>query len=184
MKNILFLMSLWLCVTCGFAQEKMTPEQFRKLVATAGDTTPLVPQLARIPLWTNATVDIVLTYTSGKVFKEETPLTAKTIGGRYIVYTIQSKYYQQPMSSILTFDEKAPALKNYGLFGEVATESLIMYDFDKKITASTSTYADDYKEIGLGSYSTSESSDRTLVYKAGVLIMTRESTCHPVTSNK
>lgn len=145
---------------------------------------PLLSQLSAIPLWTNATVSNLMKYASGKVFKEEMLQTSRTVGGKYVVFTCQSKFYQQSISSILTYDEKASAVKVYGLYGEVVTEGTVVYDYEKKIYAITSNYGEDFKEITVGSYSDTESSDRTLVYKAGVLFMTREVKSHPIAAKK
>jgi len=60
----------------------------------------------------------------------------------------------------------------------------IVYDTAKKIFAATSSYGDGFTEIGVGSYSAMESSDRTLVYTNGVLFMTRETKSHPVPPTK
>jgi hypothetical protein len=169
----------------AFSQELMTASRFQKIATTPGDATPLLPKLAAgSPLWTNATVSVTLKYESGKTFKEEVPQTAKTVGGEYIVFTGQSQFYHQTMNSILTYDEKASALRVYGLYGEVVTEGTIVYDTDKKIYAMSSSYGDGFKEIMVGSYSDTESSDRTLVYTNGVLIMTRETKCRPVAASK
>ncbi|MGB7749173.1 MAG: hypothetical protein WBN75_18020 [Verrucomicrobiia bacterium] len=185
MKTFAALLVLLFSIAVGTSQEQLTPDKFREIVATPGDKVPLLPKLAAgSPLWTNATVNVVLKYQTGKVFKEDIKQTAKTIGGKYIVFTGQSQFYHQPMSSILTYDEKASALKVYGLYGDghgsdVVTVSLIVYDYEKKIYAASSTYADGFKEITVGSYSETESSDRTLVYKDGVLFMTRETKTRP-----
>lgn len=182
MKKIILLLAIFFLVGLGFAQ--MTPDQFRKIVSAEGDSVPLLSQLSAIPLWTNATVSNLMKYASGKVFKEEMLQTSRTVGGKYVVFTCQSKFYQQSISSILTYDEKASAVKVYGLYGEVVTEGTVVYDYEKKIYAITSNYGEDFKEIIVGSYSDTESSDRTLVYKAGVLFMTREVKSHPIAAKK
>ena len=190
MKTFAALLVLLFSIAVGLSQEQLTPDKFREIVATPGDKVPLQPKLAAgSPLWTNATVDVVLKYQTGKVFKEDITQTAKTIDGKYIVFTGQSQFYHQPMSSILTYDEKASALKVYGLYGDghgsdVVTEGLIVYDYGKKIYSASSTYGDGFKEITVGSYSDMESSDRTLVYKNGILFMTREVKSHPAVATK
>ena len=120
-----------------------------------------------------------MTYASGKVFSEEMSQTAKTVGGKHIVFTAESKYYQQTMNCLLTYDENAAALKTYGLYGETVTEGTVVYDAAKKIYAITSSYGDGFLEVTVGSYSDKESSDRTLVYKHGVLFVTRNVECRP-----
>lgn len=122
-----------------------------------------------------------MTYASGKIFSEEMSQTAKTVGGKYIVFAADSKYYQQTMNCILTYDERAAAIKIYGLYGEHVTEGIVIYDALKNIYAITSSYGDGFLEVTVGSYSDTESSDRTLIYKDGVLFVTRNAKGWPVT---
>jgi hypothetical protein len=166
-------------------QEAMTPELFRKIVATPGDSVPLAPQLAAAPFWTNAVVSNEMTYASGKIFTEEMTQTARTVRSKYVVFTVQSKYYNQPMSAILAYDEKASTLKVYGLYGnshggDIVTEGAIVYDYAKKTYTSTSSYGDGFKEITTGSYTDTEDVAKTVVYKDGVSSMTREVVTRPV----
>jgi len=167
------------------SQEPMTPARFKEIASAPGDATPLVPKLAVLPRWTNATVSVVMKFASGKTVTEEVPQTTRTIGGRYLVFTGQSTFYHQTMHGILTYDEPASAYKIYGLYGDghggdLVIGGTIIYDPAKKIYAATSIYGDGFTEIGVGSYSATESSDRTLVYTNGVLFMTRETKSHPV----
>lgn len=181
MKTSVFLLGLLFATGTALGQEQMTPARFREIAAAPGDSTPLRPQLAAAgPLWTNAMVSVVLTYQSGKVFKEEMTQTAKTIGGKYIVYTVQSNFYHQPMTSIATYDDEASALKTYGLFGETIAEGTLVYDSPKRIYAESSAYGDGFKETTVGSYSDTEDSAKSLVYQNGILVMTREAKRHPV----
>ena len=87
-------------------QEEMTVARFKQIEAKQGDDKPLIQQLARIPIWKKAVINISTKYQDGKSFKEECSAATKTVEGRYIVYTVESQYYGQPMSSILEFDEK------------------------------------------------------------------------------
>lgn len=163
----------------------MTPQRFRDLVAAPAVNVHLVSKLADAgPVWTNTTVNISLKYETGKVFTEEIAGTSKIISSNCVVFTVQSKYYKQPMSSLMTYDEKAQAIKNYGLYGETVTEATAMYDYTKRIYATTSNYGDGFMEIGAGSYSEKESSDKTLVYQHGVLVMTRETKSKPTVAGK
>ena len=173
---------------CAFSQEPMTPARFLEIVGKPSDAVPLVPQLAAVPFWTNATISNVMTYASGKVFREEMTQTARTVVGKYIVFTVQSKFYNQRMNAIATYDEKASALKVYGLYGnghggDVVTEGTAVYDYAKKTYTITSTYGD-FKETTTGSYTDTEDSAKTVVYKDGVLAMTREVKTWPVISGK
>ncbi|MDR3458353.1 MAG: hypothetical protein P4N60_12960 [Verrucomicrobiae bacterium] len=168
-----------------WGQEQMTIARFREIASSPGDTVPLNPKLSVAgPLWTNATIAISLKYENGKNFKEVVAETAKTVGGKYVVTTVQSQFYKQPMDSIMTYDEKASAYKVWAIFGETITEGHIVYDFQKKIYAMNSAYGDGFTELGVGSYTSTESSDQTLIFKNGVLFSTRESKCMPVDPSK
>ena len=167
----------------------MTPARFREIVGTPGDAVPLAPQLAAVPFWTNATVSNVMTYASGKVFQEEMAQTARTVGGKYVVFTVQSKFYNQQMNSVLAYDEKASVLKVYGLYGDghggdIVTEGTAVYNYAKKTYTITSSYGDGFKETTTGSYTDTEDSAKTMVFKDGVLFMTREVKTHPFVSEK
>lgn len=167
--------------------ETMTPARFREIVGTPGDTVPLAPQLAAVPLWTNATISNVITYASGKVFQEELTQTARTVGGKYEVFTVQSKFYNHPVNAILAYDEKASTLKVFGLFGDgyggdIVTCGTAVYDYAKKTYTITSSYGDGFKETTTGSYTDKEDFAKTVVYKDGVLFMTREARTRPVAS--
>jgi hypothetical protein len=169
--------------------ETMTPARFREIVGTPGDAVPLVPQLAAVPFWTNAVVSNVMTYASGKVFREEMTQTARTVGGKYVVFTVQSKFYNQPMNSILAYDAKASTLKVYGLYGngpggDIVTEGTAVYEFAKKTYTIISSYGDGFKETTTGSYTDTEDSAKTVVYKEGVLFMTREVKTRPIVAGK
>jgi hypothetical protein len=157
----------------------MTPEQFRKLAATPGDSKVLRPELASLPFWKNAKCSITLKFQDGRVFKEEMDGTAKTIDGKYIVFSADSQYYKERMHSIVTYDDKAQALKQWGLFGDTLTEETMLYDFDKKISASTSRYAGGFMEVTVASFSANEVSGRAPIYKDGVLNLTREVSIKP-----
>jgi len=166
-------------------QEQMTVARFREIASTSGDSVPLNPRLtAGGPLWTNATIAISLKYANGTNFNEVVSETAKTIGGRYVVTTIQSQFYKQPTDSILTFDEKASAYKVWAIFGETVNEGHIVYDFQKKIYAMNSAYGNGFTELDVGSYTATESSDQTQIFKNGILFCTRASKCTPVDPSK
>jgi hypothetical protein len=168
-------------------EETMTPARFREIVGQPGDAVPLVPKLAAVPFWTNATISNVMTYASGKVLQEKLTQTARTVDGKYEVFTVQSKFYNHPMNAILTYDEKASALKVFGLFGDgyggdVVTCGTAVYDYAKKTYTITSSYGDGFKETTTGSYTDKEDFAKTVVNKNGFLFMTREARTIPVTS--
>ena len=163
----------------------MTPSRFREIVSAPGDTIPVNSKLSATgPLWTNATVHIVLKYETGKTFQETVTQTSKTIRGQYIVTTVQSQFYKQPMDAIMTYDEIASAYKVWALYGDTITEGHIVYDFDKKISAMNSAYGDGFTELGVGSYDDTQGSNRTLIFKNGILFCTRESKTTPVIKEK
>ena len=174
MKTLLCICLISLVTGIVWSQEQMTPERFKKLVATPGDTNALRPELASLPFWRAARCSVTLKFQDGRVFKEEMAQTAKTIGGNYVVFSMDSQYYKQTMYSILAYDDKALAIKQWGLFGDGVTEETMIFDLDKRISASTSTYAGGFMEIAVGSFSKNEMSGRALAYKNGVLYLTRE----------
>jgi len=157
----------------------LTPESFNRLVAAPGDATPLNPKLAALPLWTNAVVHLVLTYVDGRKVVEDIPQTAKTVQGRYVVFSTESKLYKSTMYSVLTYDTQASAFKIWALFGNVITEGLSVVNFDKHIVATTSYYVGGFTELSVGSFSERESSERTFIYKDGKLFGTRDVTIKP-----
>lgn len=177
--------TFWICLVLvaalsAWSAEEMTPKRFRELVATPGDTNALRPELALLPFWRNAKCSVTMKYQDGKVFKEECIQTAKTIGGRYIVFSMDSQYYKQTMYGIAGYDEKASAVRQWGLFGDTLTQATMIFDPVKKLSASTSRYGGGFEEISVGSSSDTEMSDHTLVYKDGVLFMTRDATTRPI----
>jgi len=163
----------------------MTPARFQEIASAPGDAVPLMAPLAAVPFWTNGVVTNVMTYASGKVFKEVLTGTAHTVGGKYVVFTAYSQFYQQPMQAILGYDTKASVLKTYGLYGDgnggnIVTEATVVYDFGKKTYKMNSSYGDGFKETTTGSYTDTEDIAKTVVYKAGALFMTREVVTRPV----
>jgi hypothetical protein len=174
----------FLLTPIGWSQETMTAERFRKIVATPGDTNVLRPELASLPFWRSAKSSIGLKYQDGRVFKEECLSTAKTVEGRYIVYSLDSQYYKQTMYAIAGYDERASAIRQWGLFGDTVIEATVVFDPDKKISAWTSSYGEGFMEISVMSYSDQESTDHALVYKDGALYMTRDAKTRPISTAK
>jgi len=176
--------SLWLCLLLLVtdvvaAQETMTPERFKQLVATPGDNTALRPELASLPFWKNSKCNVTMKWQNGKIFKEDCLQTSKTIGGKYLVFTTESKFYNRTMYAVGEYDEKASAIRLWGLYENTLTQATMVVDLEKKISASTSNYGD-FMEISVGSCSANEMSDHTLVYKNGVLFMTRDVKAQPL----
>jgi len=160
--------------------EQISAKRFRQIATSPGDDLPLPPQFAMAgPLWTNANVSIVLNCQDGKTYKENVVRTAKTIAGKFVVFTFQSQLYHQPMDIIVAYDDKASAFKVLGCYGNIVTEGTVVFNFEKKTSAASSSYGDGFTELGVGSYSDTEDSDRTLVFKNGVLFLTRETKTTP-----
>ncbi len=171
---------LVLLIAGNACSQEMTPERFRDLLATPGDTNALRPELAALPFWKGAKCSVTMKYQDGKVFKEECMQTAKTIAGKYIVFSMDSQYYKQTMYAIAGYDEKASAIRQWGLFGDTVTQATVIFDLEKKVSASTSRYGDGFEEISVGKFSDAEMSDHTLVYKDGILFMTRDAKTRPI----
>jgi hypothetical protein len=165
-----------------FGQEQMTSARFHEIVSTPGDSTPLNPKLAAAigVLFTNATVKITVKYPDGKAVKFDVAETAKTVAGKYIVTTVRSQSNnEQTIDSIMTFDDKASVYKGWATYGDKIIGGVSVYDFDKKIVSTFVDYGDGSSELTVGSYTGSESSDRTVILKNGVLFCTRESKTTP-----
>jgi len=159
----------------------LSVEDFTKIASSPGDDKPLLPQLAKAgPHWANATVAVTIKYQDGRVFNEKMASTSKTVNGKYVVTTAESQFYHQKITAISTFDERASAYRTWSLIGNVVAEQTAVHDFDKKIYATSSSYGDGFVEVGAGSYSDAAESSKTLVYKDGVLFMTREVRVTPI----
>lgn len=162
----------------------MTPTRFKELVARVGDTNALRPELAALPFWRESRCTITLKYQDGRVFKEDCIQTAKTIAGKYIVFSMNSRYYKQTMHAIAGYDEKASAIRQWGLFGDTLTETTMIFDPEARVSASTSRYGDGFMEISAGSCSDTEMTDHAVVYKDGVLFMTRDAKTRPIVTTR
>jgi hypothetical protein len=180
MRNCTSLLFLFLLSGLAWSQESLTPAQFKKIVATPGDNKPLRPELAALPFWRSAICSVTLKYEEGRLVKEDCPQTAKTVDGKYIVITTDSQLHKQPMYCIVGYDQHASAIKQWSLYKDTVTEATMIFDPEKKITASTSAYGGGYMEISVTSTSDNEMSGRGLVYKNGVLFLTREVKTRPL----
>jgi hypothetical protein len=181
MKRILlFLPFLFLSSITAFSQEQMSAETFNQIASAPGDNMPLSDKLAAFPFWTNSEVNVFLKYEDGRTFKEDDVQTAKTVNGKYIVFTTESQFYKKPMNSIVMYVEKVSAFKNLAVYGNTIVGGTVVLDSEKKTYKTSSAYGDGFTEVGNGSYSDKESSERTLVYKNGALFMTREVKSKPL----
>ena len=164
----------------AWAQEAMTVERFKSIVATPGDAEPLRAELAILPLWPHSKTSMSLTYADGRRFDEECVVAAKTVQGKYIVISLDSKLYKQTMHSITGYVEKGKTVKDWGLFGETLTEAAVIVDPEKKVRASTASLGNGLTELPLSCFSDQEASSRGAVYKDGVLFMTRLGKTQPI----
>jgi len=177
--------SLLLLLAVGGCSKKaaVTPERFQELVDTPGDNVPLSHRVdIGVPLWTNAEINLVLNYASGRVVTEKMQGTAKTIAGKYIVHTVQSELHHQPMHSIFTYDEKSGEFKEYGLFSNKVTEATLTFDTKAKTFAAKASFGTGFTETSTGSYSDVGESSHTVVRLNGEYFMTRDETTRPVSS--
>src|SRR5581483_545707 len=157
----------------------MTLEQFNALVATPGDTNALRAELASLPFWKVAKCSTVFKLPDGRVFTDESVATTKTIGGKYIVCIMDSQYAKEPMRAVIVYDEKASAIKSWGISGgSLAVSTIVLYP-GKRLTASSGAHGE-FIEISVGTYSETESFSRVSVYKNGVLSLTRDARYWPM----
>ena len=180
MKTTLLLRcSVLLLAGIARGEDSMTLEKFNTLVATPGDTNALRPELSSFPLWTAARCTTVIKLPDGQVFTEESVATAKTIGGKYIVCSMGSQFSKEPLQSVIGYDEQASALKSWGIAGSSLAVGTIVLDPQRRITAFSGTHGD-VMQISVGTYSDTNSFSRTLVYKNGVLSLTRHVSLWPM----
>lgn len=136
---------------------------------------PLNPKLLAVgPIWTNARIMVDLKYADGRKFKEEIAGSSKTVKGKYVVATVQSDLYKQPMDSITAYDERTGCYKCWGLYGNTVVEGLMVYDVDKKTYSTYSTYGEGFLELSTSCYSDTNNWTHTVVLKNGVLFSARD----------
>src|SRR5215469_16532361 len=181
--KIILTFLIFLNTGIAFSQEAMTLERFRQLAAAPGDTNALRPELGSLPFWKASKCSVTMKYQDGKTFKEECSQTARTIDGKYIVFSTESKFYKQTINSVAEYDDKASVIRLWGLYGGALAKETLVFDPEKKINAATSTYGD-FMEISVGSSTPNGISDHALVYKDGILFMTRDVKTVPQESDK
>ncbi len=180
MKKILLLCcSVFLIAGVARGEDSMTLEKFNALVATPSDTKALRPELALFPFWKAARCSTVIKLPDGRTFTEESVATAKTIGGKYIVCSMDSQFSQAPLQAVIGYDEKASAIKSWGIAGGSLAVGTVVFDPERRITAFSGTHGD-VMQISVGTYSDTEAFSRMLVYKKGVLSLTREVRLRPM----
>jgi hypothetical protein len=157
----------------------MTLEQFNSLVVAPGDTNALRAELASLPFWKVAKCSTTFKLPDGRVFTEESVATTKTIGGKYIVCSMDSKFLKEPQRAVISYDERASAIKSWGITdGNLVVSTIVLYP-EKKLTASSGAHGE-FMEISVGTYSQTESFSRLSVYKNGVLSLTRDARYWPI----
>jgi hypothetical protein len=174
MKTTFLICSPVFLVACvAWGQDSMTLEKFNTIVATPGDTNALRAELAWFPCWKATRCSTVIKLPDGRVFTEESVGTAKTIGGKYVVCSMDSQFSKEPLQAVIGYDEKASAIKSWGIADGSLAVGTIVFDPERRVSAFTGTHGD-VMQISVGTYSDTESFSRMLVYKSGVLSLTRE----------
>jgi hypothetical protein len=171
--------SVFLIASVAWGKDSMTLEQFNSLVVAPGDTNALRAELASLPFWKVAKCSTSFKLPDGRVFTEESVATTKTIGGKYIVCSMDSQFLKEPQRAVIAYDEKASAIKSWGIADGSLAVSTVVLDPEKKLTASSGTHGE-FMEISVGTYSQTESFSRVLVYKNGVLSLTRDARYWPI----
>jgi hypothetical protein len=179
------LICWWVCLIAGVAwgEDAMTLEKFNALVASPGDTNTLRPELALFPFWKAARCSTVIKLPDGQVLTEESVATAKTIGGKYVVCSMDSQFNKEPLRAVIGYDEKASAIKSWGIADGSLAVGTIVLDPERRATAFSGTHGD-VMQISVGTYSDTESFSRMLVYKNGVLSLTREVRLRPMKAER
>jgi hypothetical protein len=178
--SVLLIVAALALSSPAHAQEKMTAENFREIAASPGDDLPLDAKLLAVgPLWTNVTVTIDLTYADGKKFHETIPGSLRTVKGKYIVATVNSALYKQPVNTITAYDETTTCYKSWGLYGDMLTEAITVFTPDFKTCSIYSAFGEGSWELGVGSSTETKKWTHTLVMKNSVLFCTRDVTSVP-----
>jgi hypothetical protein len=132
-----------------------------------------------LPFWKVAKCSTTFKFPDGRVFIEESVATTKTIGGKYIVCSMDSQFLKEPLCAVIAYDERASAIKSWGITGgSLAVSTVVLYP-EKRLTASSGAHGE-FMEISVGTYSQTESFSRLSVYKNGVLSLTRDARYWPI----
>lgn len=158
----------------------MTLEKFREITKSAGDNVPLQPMLAKVPWWSNTVTSCVATNfatdSSGKVSRLVFHQRARTVKGKYIVYSET----ETDQNTVETYDDRSSAYKFYFIAGTGSlAETSSIYDFTNKKYSYTSTF-DDMKAAGNGSYSNTHISETSLTYSGNRLLVIDVQETQPV----
>ncbi len=171
--------SVFLIARGAWGQDAMTLEQFNSLVVAPGDTNAMRAELASLPFWKVAKCSTAFKLPDGRVFTEESVATTKTIGRKYIVCSMDSQYLKERLRAVIAYDEKASAIKSWGIADGRLAASTVVLDPEKRLTASSGTHGE-FMEISVGTYSQTESCSQVSVFKNGVLSLTRNARYWPI----
>ena len=182
-KRVLAFMTAFamaLCQHASGAQESMTIARFHAISSAPNDTIPPDSKLlATGPIWSNATIRIVIEFATGKTLNDEAEESTRVVQGKYAVTTVRSQLVKQPMESIMVFDDQSKCYRVWGVQGTNVIEGRMVYDLERKIYAMNSSYGVGVTELGVGWYNARESSSKTLVLTNGVIFCTRTATTRP-----
>jgi hypothetical protein len=161
--------------------ELMTAERFRQIASSPADATPLSPKLAAVPglMWTNAAVNVLVQFPDGRIFTNDVIRTAKYVGGKYVIFTVRATPSDEPMDSIVSYDEKASAYKVWGISGNAVSEQTLVFDFEKRIYATSSGSSDGFSALGIGYFNETNDVEHASIFRNGVLFITREARTTP-----
>jgi hypothetical protein len=92
---------------------------------------------------------------------------------------MDSQFLKEPQCAVIAYDERASAIKSWGITGgSLAVSTVVLYP-EKRLTASSGAHGE-FMEISVGTYSQTESFSRVSVYKNGVLSLTRDARYWPI----
>jgi hypothetical protein len=97
---------------------------------------------------------------------------------------MRSKFYNQEMHSILSYDGKSGTLKAYMHYGDDLLESHFVYDAKTRTSTEKYSYGDGFTVTTTGFCSDTGDSTHSVIYQHGALFMTRDATNHPVSIPK
>jgi hypothetical protein len=162
----------------------MTVKRFRKIVDAPADSVPLSAPLSLTPVWPHVVISNVMTYASGQVLQEEMKGGSHTVEGKYVVSAMNSQLYNQKFYYVTMYDAEEAVIKNYALTDNgkgrpMISESRVYPDFTNKTYIAKAVYGD-FIESTTGSYTDTNEICKSLIYKNGVLFLTRDLTIRQV----
>lgn len=158
----------------AWAQQAMTVKTFEELVAAPRDKIALRPELSGLPFWRESRCSYTIKYQDGKQVRGKYSQTAKTVSGKFIVFVTKWDDLNTITYSIIGYDERASAIRHWGIVDGTLGEGTINLDTNRKVYASTSSIAEGRMQISVGAFSDKELSLRTQNFRDGVLFSTWE----------